>query len=280
MIGGAAGPIARSHPRSLIERVIETDRAYFELGARTRQIAGATMAWTPGLEACPAGAVVYRVDADKVAAHGRQWVADVESALAEVGARLARIYLDRRGTIIDEWLRAAGYADRDEIAFVHNFGEPTSLMTLSPVRTDADWQRKLNLHEVAEGPPDGHFISARDYVALERAKCAHGMEMYLAECEGEAVATAGFIAGEGLARIKNIVVHPDHRRQGFGASILAHIAAVGRARGLPTLCLFALADEPGEQLYRALGMTIAGTQVEWSKPLRGLTAFASNIAGE
>jgi hypothetical protein len=37
---------------------------------------------------------------------------------------------------------------------------------------------------------------------------------------------------------------------------------------LPTLGLFALANEPGEQLYRAVGMSVAGTQVEWSKPLR------------
>jgi GNAT superfamily N-acetyltransferase len=271
MRDGGAQPRAQRGILPLIDRVIATDRAYFELGARTRQIAGANLAWMPDFAVCPAGAVVYGVDPDAVADRGRQWVAAVEAALAEVGAALARIYVDRREPAVDELLRNAGYADREELAFVHDFAEPSSLLTLSPVRSDAEWQCKLELHAAAEGPPDGHFIPASDYVALERAKCAHGMEMYLAELGGEAVATAGLIAGDGVLRIKNIVVHPDHRRQRYGSAILANIAAIGRERGLPTLGLFALADEPGEQLYRAVGMTVAGTQIEWSKPLAGPT---------
>ena len=180
---------------------------------------------------------------------------------------MPRIYVDHRGTVIDQWLRAAGYADRDEIAFVHDFPEPPSALSLVPVRSEADWRRKLALHDAAEGPPDGHFVAASEHVALERAKCAHGMEMFLAECAGEVVATAGLIAGEDVMRIKNIVVHPAFRRRRHGASILAHLAAIGRSRGRPALCLFALANEPGEQLYRAVGMSVAGTQVEWSRPL-------------
>jgi ribosomal protein S18 acetylase RimI-like enzyme len=267
MLGGRLRPVVEPQGLPLIDRVIETDRAYFELGANTHQIAGASVAWMPGFATCPAGAVVHRVNPDEAAARGRQWVADVESALARVGAKLARVYVDCRGTIVDDWLRAAGYADRDEIAFVRDFPEPPPSLRVVPVRSEADWRRKLALHEAAEGPPDGHFVAASEHVALEHAKCAHGLEMFLAQREGQTVATAGLIPGEGVMRVKNIVVHPDHRRQRYGASILAHLAAIGRARGLPTLGLFALANEPGEQLYRAVGMSVAGTQVEWSKPL-------------
>jgi ribosomal protein S18 acetylase RimI-like enzyme len=267
MLGGGLRPVVKPHGLPLIDRVIETDRAYFELAANTRQIPGAMLAWMPGFANCPAGAVVHRVNPDEAAARGRQWVADAESALARVGAKLARIYVDCRGTIVDDWLRAAGYADRDEVAFVHDFPDPSSSLSVVPVRSEADWRRKLALHEAAEGPPDGHFVAASEHVALERAKCAYGLEMFLAQCEGEIVATAGLMAGQGVMRVKNIVVHPDHRRQRYGASMLAHLTAIGRARGLPTLGLFALANEPGEQLYRAVGMSVAGTQVEWSKPL-------------
>ena len=273
---GGAMPAGKPRGAPMIERVIATDHAYFELGAEIRELAGAKLAWMPRLAGCPAGAVVYRVNPSVVAARGGHWVADIEAALAEVGAGLARIYVDRRSPAVDEVLRRAGYADREELAFVHEFPDPPSSLTMAQVRSDADWQRKLDLHAVAEGPPDGHFIPAGEYVALERAKCAHGMEMYLAESDGSAVATAGLIAGNGVVRIKNIVVHPDHRRQRFGAAILAHIAAIGRKRGLPTLCLFALADEPGELLYRAVGMRIAGTQIEWSKPLDAIR----NTAGD
>jgi ribosomal protein S18 acetylase RimI-like enzyme len=267
MFSGGLRPVYKPRGSPLIDRVIETDRAYFELGARTRHSPGAMLAWMPDFAACPAGAVVHRVNPDEVAARGRQWITDVESALADVGARLVRIYLDRRGTAVDEWLRAAGFADRDEIAFVHDFPKPSSPISLVPVRSEADWRRKLALHEAAEGPPDGHFVAASEHVALERAKCAHGLEMFLAECGGEVVATAGLIAGEGVMRVKNIVVHPAHRRRRYGASILAHLGAIGRARGLPTLGLFALAEEPGERLYRSVGMRVAGTQIEWSKAL-------------
>ena len=268
MPGAAAQPMPQACDVPLIDRVIETDRAYFELGAEVRRIAGATLAWMPGLAGTPAGSVVHRVDAGMVAAQGQIWVTEAEAALAGVGAQLARIYLDRRGTAADAVLRNAGYADRDEIAFVHDCPEPSPLLTLSPVRSEQDWRRKLALHEASEGPPDGHFAGAAEWVALERTKCAHGMEMFTAECDGQTVGTAGLLAGQGVVRLKNLVVHPDWRRRGFGQSILAHVAAIGRARGLASLCLFAVADEPGELLYRAVGMSIAGTQVEWSKTLR------------
>jgi GNAT superfamily N-acetyltransferase len=261
-----------SRDAPLIERVIETDRAYFELGAQTRQIPGATLAWIPGLSGAAAGAVVHRVDVDRAVAGGQQWLAEAEWALADVGAKLARIYLDGRATASDAMLRRAGYTDRDEIAFVRDFPEPSSLLSLSPVGSDADWERKIALHELCDGSPDGHCTAARDWVALERAKCAHGMEMFIAESDGQVVGTAGLIAGQGVARLKNLVVHPGRRRRRFGESILAHVAAIGRARGLPTLGLFAVAGEPGELLYRAVGMRNAGIQVEWSKPLGQQTA--------
>ena len=266
MIAGAQ-PIANCREAPMIERVVDTDRIYFELGAETRPLPGATLAWMPGLARLGAGAVIHRADAGAIATGGAPWIAEAEAALAGVGAQLARIYLDRRGTAADAVLAAAGYTARDEIAFVHDFAEPSPGLVLSTVRSDDDWRRKFALHDLCEGSPDGHGTAARDWVALERAKCAHGMEMFLAECDGQVVGTAGLMAGDGLLRIKNLVVHPGRRRHRFGAAILAQIAAIGRSRGLPTLGLFAVAGEDGELLYRAVGMSIAGTQVEWSRQL-------------
>ena len=75
--------------------------------------------------------------------------------------------------------------------------------------------------------------------------------------------------GDGLVRMKNIVVHPAHRRRSIGTAILSQVAAIGAERGVSELCVFAVRGEAGELLYRAAGMKVVGTQVEWSKRIGG-----------
>ena len=270
MTPGSTAPAGKSFdPRSPFARAIETDRIYFELGATIEALPGATFAWMPGLVGAPAGTVVHRVDAAVIETLGQAWLGDVEARLGQVEANLARIYLESRNGRADELLRGTGYTDRDELVFHHMLPDPPPGLTLRSVTSEEDWARKLLLHKAAATSPDGHRHRASDWVALERRKGEHGMESFLAEIDGETVGAIGAVWGDGLLRMKNIVVHPAHRRRSVGKMMLLNIAALGRARGVFEQCILAVRGEPGELLYRSAGMSVVGVQVEWSKPLKG-----------
>lgn len=261
-------PEAPLHP-SVLARAVETDRIYFELGAELKDLGGATMAWMPGLTSSAAAAVIHRVTPEKIAAAGDAWVAAAEGELAAAGVALARIYLDARHDGADALLRSAGYVDRDELAFVHSLPGPADGLTLRAVKGESDWAEKLRFHQGVDETPDGHGNRAADWVALERLKCAAGMDAFLAELDGEVVGAVGAIWGEGIVRAKNLVVHPGYRRRTIGKAMLCHVAALGRRRGVSEQCVMAVRGEQGELLYRAAGMEMVGLQVEWSKPIAG-----------
>lgn len=248
-----------------LARAIETDRVYFEQAAELRQLDGATLAWMPGLTSSPAASVIHRVDAEAIATAGAAWASEADGAFTAIGARLARIYLDERHAGADEVLRRAGYVDREELVFVANLPDPAAGFALRPVRSDADWERKLDFHRAVEDSPDGHDNRPEDLVAVERRKCGHGMEAFLAESQGEVLGAICFIRGNRMMRVKNVVVHHAHRRRLVASSMLAHVAAMGRAEGIFEQCTFAVKGEIGELVYRAAGMGVVGAQVEWSK---------------
>lgn len=257
---GAAAP----KPVSLLARAIETDRVYFEMGARIEALPGAELAWMPGLSAMPAGAVVQRIDPS--AANSIGWLEHLENSLLDVGASMARIYPDH---VVDaELFRSAGYQCRDELFFASSSlpdAEPG--LALRPIITDQDWQDKLRFHHAVGLTPDGHPNHPADWAQLEQRKCGRGMEAFLVESDGLAVGAIGAIWFDGLLRIKNVIVHPNHRRQSVARAMLSLMASLGRTRGSPELCLVAVRGEPGEQLYHKCGMQMIGMQVEWSKRL-------------
>lgn len=265
----AAHKLAEGLSPLALARAVETDRIYFEMGAELRQLAGATLAWMPGLTGSPAAAVIQRVDPEAVARGGERWVSDAERAFADTGGELVRIYLDGRYDGADEVLRQAGYSDRDELVFVHRLPDPPPGLTLRAVTSEGDWQAKLRFHETVDETPDGHGNRAADWVELERRKCLAGMDAFLAEQDGAIVGAVGAVWGDGIVRTKNVVVHPGHRRRTIGKAMLCHVAALGRARGVSEQCVMAVRGETGELLYRAAGMQMVGIQVEWSKPLKG-----------
>jgi GNAT superfamily N-acetyltransferase len=252
-----------------LARAIESDAVYFEMGAELKQLGGATMAWMPGLTSSPAAAVIHRVDPEALADGGGPWIARAEAAMGDVGAILCRIYLDDRHQGAEAALLSAGYAAREELVFVDALPDPSLNLALRPITRQDDWAEKLRFHQSADRTPDGHGNQAEAWVELERRKCQAGMAAYLAELDGEVVGAVGAIWREGFARTKNIVVAPSRRRRGIARAMLGSIAALGRERGVSEQCVLAVRGEQGELLYRALGMTMIGSQFEWSKPIVG-----------
>ncbi len=262
-----AEPSAPDANHLALARAIETDRIYFELGAQVERLPGADLAWMPGLTRSPAAAVIQRVKPEVVAAVGEAWVDRVERELARLGTPFARIYLDQADTAASSVLRRAGYTPRDEIAFAGTLPQPALELVLHPVTDSSDWARKLRLHQEAAERPDGHLTAASDWVRLEHEKCRAGMQAFLAEAGDATVGAINLVRGDDIARLKNIVVHPRHRRRGIALAMLAGLAAIAREQGFEDACIFAVRGGIGERLYRAAGLRDVGAQVEWSKDL-------------
>lgn len=254
---------------SALSRALATERHYFDLAAQVRPLPGAVLAWIPAFAGSPAATVIHRADAAAIARLGTAWVDAVEQALADAGAGLARIYLDGPDAAADAVLRGAGFSSRRELVFVASLTDIDTDLALVAVASEKDWARKRALHEATHSNPDGHATAAEDWVAIERAKCAHGMDCFLAERDGVAIGAVNAVWGENMLRFKNLVVHPTCRRSAVASALLARLAAYGRERGYGEQCALALAGETGEKLYRALGMAEVGSQVEWSRSLPG-----------
>jgi ribosomal protein S18 acetylase RimI-like enzyme len=264
------GPTATgSGSAPALARALATERRYFEMAAQVRPLPGATLAWMPAHAGSPAAAVIHRADAAAIARLGSAWVDAAQQALADAGIRLARIYLNGSDEAADALLRGAGFTSRRELVFVASLTDAEADLALVAVASEEDWARKRVLHEAADSSPDGHATIAADWVAIERAKCAHGMNCFLAERDGAAIGAVSAIWGEGMLRFKNLVVHPAYRRTAVASALLARLAAFGRQRGYGEQCALALAGESGEKLYRALGMAEVGSQIEWSRCLSG-----------
>ena len=253
--------------RDLLASAIESDCTYFEMGADVRLLDGATMAWMPGLTRSPAAAVIHRVDAEAIARGGAGWIARAEAALAEIGARLSRVYLEAPHERAGAALRSAGYVAREELVFLDSLPDPEVRIVLRPVESPSDWAEKLRFHAAADETPDGHGNLAADWVELERRKCGAGMETYLAELDGEVMGAVGAIWCGGFVRAKNLIVAPERRRRGMARAIIGSLAALGRTRGVTSQCFVAVRGEQGELLYRSVGMAMIGFQVEWSRPI-------------
>jgi GNAT superfamily N-acetyltransferase len=263
----ATDPQATPTGGELLTKAIESDRRYFELGAKLEGLGGAQLAWMPGLSTSPAAVVVHRVVPELVAVDPARWLDCVEARLRELRTPLARIYLDDRHPTLDALLTVRGFVDRDELALagpeVH---APTDGATLRRIVDERGWSEKCRLHELDAVRPDGHQTAAQDWVALERAKAA-GMESFLLEVGGETVGAVGAVRLPGILRMKNVLVHPEHRRKGLGATMLAHLADLARKEGRWGVCIFAVEGSAGERLYRSVGLQVVGRQVEWSRAL-------------
>ena len=263
----------------LCRQIVESDRRYFEMGARIVPLPGAEIAWMPGLAHCASAVVVHRVDPSSVARQGPGWVRLIEEKLQELGAGSARIYLDRPDVVAAGILGAANYQSRREIALhAARVGAADKGVVLRKVESGEDWQRKQQFHEAVLERPDGHGASAVDWIDMERAKCSLGMQTFLAYRGPDVVGTIGLIPSAGPWRLKNVAVHPDFRRQSVGRAMIARAADLARKGGAAGLCLFGVDGTGGEALYRACGFVETGFQVEWTKDLSPLLAAGRSSA--
>jgi GNAT superfamily N-acetyltransferase len=97
----------------------------------------------------------------------------------------------------------------------------------------------------------GSPTEAIDVLYTPRILSAPGVSFYLAEVDGEPVATGVGCIGEGLVGVYSVATPPEHRRRGYGSAVVVQIVTDGFDAGAQLAYLQASAM--GASVYAKLG---------------------------
>lgn len=267
-----SGPAAAAAPThtALAAALLESDRRYFELGARVERVRAARLVSMPALEGAPGGCVVQRVCDIEFDVDPRRWVAEMVERLRALGCAVARVYLDGPNFSLESALEDAGFRRRLEIGYVVRGELPVRRedVVLHPVADEDGWEAKRRLHAGSDDASDGYALSGPSWVELERRKCdSGGMRAYLVEVAGTVLGAVAVLEVDGLLRAKNVFVLSGSRRQGIGASVMGLLSRQAVEVGLGVTGIFGVEGRAGNALYHRLGMTPVVEQQEWSRYL-------------
>jgi ribosomal protein S18 acetylase RimI-like enzyme len=137
---------------------------------------------------------------------------------------------------------------------------PIADVEVRPLTSEEDWQARAELGRVlwSTGPRAAWDSYAAARNSSEQALEAEGKGLRLGGfVDGQLVSTAAiYLAEPGLARYQVVETHPDHRRQGIGATVV-HAAGQHALTTLGADKLAIVAEDDGASIgiYRRLGFT-------------------------
>lgn len=257
-----------SRPSDGLEAILESDAAYFDAGAVLEPIDGAVIARMEGLEALPSACAVHRIETNKLPTDLDGWLVSVEEHLKSRKVCLARIYLLEADEGLEQALQGRGYHNRVEDAVAVKPGAVESRFPFRPIVTDADWQEKAALHQLAELSSDGYRSNPAQWVELERRKCEAGyMEAWLIEENREVVGAVSSARVGDLLRVKNLLVHPEFRGRGIAEATIRQFSGMARDQGAALVGAIRMAGVSTAGFYQKAGWRKLGEQTEWTKTL-------------
>ena len=133
-----------------------------------------------------------------------------------------------------------------------------------PIDLDRDWAASVQLSidsDVAEQEGDESFHLFKDRLRETRRRwIQRGLATWWGAFDGERlVGQCGMVQCEELGRYQAVETHPDWRRRGVCASLIATVAHDALHRlGCERLILVAEVDGPALELYKRLGFTETG----------------------
>jgi ribosomal protein S18 acetylase RimI-like enzyme len=142
-------------------------------------------------------------------------------------------------------------------------------VVLRPLESDDDWRGAVDVRLAIDDRPDaGHaqFVDRRMQEMRSWMTGGHGVYVG-AFAAGRLVASLGlFTDGSGLGRFQNVETHPEFRRRGLAAGLLALAAELGREHhGVRRSVIVADPGYVAIELYRRMGFTDSEWQVQWQR---------------
>ena len=258
---------------AIAKALIDSDRHYFELNAKTNLLGPFQLARLPGFEALPAGLVSHQVapvDGDQQQSRLNEWLDCIERSCYSWGNPLTRIY-SNNCCAVQHLLEAHGYLCREEIGFVRTQPAlaPAAALELCPIEDETGWQIKLQMHAESTTVVDGHPCPPEQWVNLERARSQSGrVRFYLIKHGDRIHGTLGLMRVRSVLRLKNLYLRPGSRGRGIGETTLNLIFKQIDGQRIKAVVLLALRGETGERFYRKLGMKAVCSLHEWSRELK------------
>lgn len=133
---------------------------------------------------------------------------------------------------------------------------------------EADYTARRALYVDAGVGPDGYEMSDGRYSEYEKRKEAAGYMLSFALYEDSGmVGCVSLSVNCGFGRLKNLMVHPARRSNGYGRLMVRALMCEASARGARSFGAYASEGKAGHNTYLSSGMKEVTRQVEYQKQL-------------
>lgn len=260
----------------------DSDARYFQAAAETIEVMDGKLSWMQDLSSQAGGCVFHSVTKlpDPSQDACKLWLTELEQLFVQRDVPLCRFYLQEEFPEHAAWFESLGYKQVPELGLfaeldkqgvdIDSSDNDFALIETDLIETRPEhWDLYKALLETADATPDGHRMQADDYAALERAKAESGyMQAYIHIVEGEALAVGNLDCINGMARVKNVLVHPQQRGKGIGKKVVAALMDIGRQQGAKQAGAYALEEnQSAVAMYHSLGFKDVYFQYEWTRSL-------------
>jgi ribosomal protein S18 acetylase RimI-like enzyme len=259
------------------KRLHDSDVRYFQAAAETIDVMEGKLSYMQNLSSQAGGCVFHSLtklpepnqDACKL------WLTDLEQLFVERDVPRCRFYLQEEFPEHTAWFESLGYKKVPELGLfaeldMQEQNNDIAVNDFALAETNAEhWALYKALLETADATPDGYRMQADDYATLERAKAESGyMQAYIYIVEGEALAVGNLDYNNSMARVKNVLVHPQQRGKGIGKKVVATLMEIGRQQGAKQAGAYALEENlSAVAMYHSLGFKDVYFQYEWTHNL-------------
>jgi len=233
-------------------------------------VLGGILSIAPGLSHCPAGCVLHSINIDRIGSH-QAWMENLNAVFKDNGASVIRLYLSENNPTLARSLRDAGFERSAETGLARRLAtlpERPDAAELSCPSIERFLEMEKELTSKTGRTPDGHSSAIDHYAILEGLKITSGyMVPYFLEVDGNVIGSIKLSREGELARIKNLIVAPEHRRKGVATRMIKAFMRMAIEQDMTYVGAYAVENSGAIPMYTNPGMDIVCQQFESTRRL-------------